>query len=68
MNPMNQEKTAGLYYNPWPVDYSAGPLRNRNPLELYRKAVWFKANPRTREYMKDLFLERYPNGEFLDAR
>jgi len=57
----------GLYYNPWKKDYSEGPLDRRTPIELYRKAVWFKANPRSADYMKELFKNNYPEGLFVDT-
>jgi hypothetical protein len=31
------------------------------------KAVWYKANPRTSDYMKALFAQRYPGAKFLDT-
>jgi len=41
---------------------------SRRPVELYRYAVWFKANPRAKEYMRTLFSERFPSGIFVDAK
>jgi hypothetical protein len=38
------------------------------PFDLYRYAVWFKANPRGKEYMHALFTERFPSGVFVDAK
>ena len=59
----------GIFSYPWPKDYEFGktPLRQGGPFELYRKAVWLKANPRREDYMKTLFLEHWPTGAFINA-
>jgi hypothetical protein len=55
-------KTIGIFSYPWKDSYNA-----RNPCELFAKTVWYKANPRNEDYMKALFLQGYPNGEFVNA-
>lgn len=58
-----ERKVVGLFHNPWRSDYDP----RRSVAELYRRAVWAKANPRDEEYMRALFAERYPGGVFVDA-
>jgi hypothetical protein len=53
----------GIFYNPWPVEFG----EKKSVGVLYRRAVWFKANPRSEEYMRALFLERMPDGIFLNT-
>ena len=55
-------KVVGIFYNPWRSEYEP----HKSLAELYRRAVWLKANPRSRSYMKELFLERYPQGRFIN--
>lgn len=54
-------KVIGIYFSSWRQNYGSS-LR-----ELYNKNVWIKANPRDEEYMKNLFLEKYPQGTFLNV-
>ena len=56
-------KVLGVFHNPWRGDYDP----RRSLAELYRRAVWLKANPRDEAYMKALFAERYPQGVFANA-
>ena len=58
-----ERKVVGLFHNPWRSDYDP----RRSVAELYRRAVWAKANPRDEAYMRALFAERYPGGVFLNA-
>ena len=59
--------TVGLYCDTW-GDGETGPLaRSRNPLHLYRRAVWFKSNPRSASAMEHLFRETWPNGRFVNV-
>jgi hypothetical protein len=53
----------GVYYSPWRERYA----HEHSLLELYRGAVRSKANPRSEEYMRALFAERWPEGEFVNA-
>lgn len=53
----------GIFHNPWRAAYRP----KESTLELYRRAVWLKANPRSEHYMKELFLERYAQGRFVNA-
>jgi hypothetical protein len=60
------ERVVGLFHSPWESDIAR--LRaSRNPLQMFRYAVWFKANPRDAAYMQKLFGERFPGAEFVDA-
>jgi hypothetical protein len=52
--------TVGVLYDPWPA-WRRGRVRR------YWSMVEFKANPRSREYMTALFLERYPAGRIVMA-
>ena len=61
-----ERRIVGLAHSPWAVD----PLRlkaSRRPLQMYRYAVWFKANPRDTAYMRQLFDERFPGAQFVDV-
>lgn len=60
-------ETLGLYLDPWPRGIE-NRKRSKNPAWLYRYAVWFKANPRSEQYMLELFGERYPDGHFVTTR
>lgn len=51
----------GIFSYPWRNDFD-----EKNPFELYRKAVHFKANPRSEDYLKALFLAHYPGGVFIN--
>ena len=55
-----ERKVLGVFHNPWRADYDP----KRSLAELYRRAVWLKANPRDEDYMRALFAERYPGGAF----
>jgi hypothetical protein len=57
----------GIFSYPWPEAYGKGPLRRRTLLELYRKAVWNKANPRREEYMMRVFDARWPEGDYVNV-
>lgn len=58
-----ERKVVGIFHNPWRSDYDP----RRSLAELYRRAVWMKANPRDEGYMRALFEERYPGGAFVVA-
>lgn len=55
-----------LFHSPWPDDGLARPGRSQ-PLALYRYAVWYKANPRSAEYMRTLALEHFPDAEWAST-
>lgn len=57
-------KTIGIFSYPWLSEYSES---RKNPINIYRKVVWYKANPRNEEYMKSLFLEKHPDGAFVNV-
>lgn len=59
------ENAIGIFYDHWARTREA-PTTWRNPFSLWRKAVWYKANPRSANYMKALLAKRYPHAEFLD--
>src|ERR1051325_7640443 len=58
-----ERRVVGIFHNPWRADYDP----RRSVAELYRRAVWLKAKPRGEDYMRALFNERYPAGEFVNA-
>jgi len=60
-------KVIGLYNSGWWKEYTFPAKPSRNPLYLLPWACWFKANPRTEDYMRTLFVERYPDGEFINT-
>ncbi len=59
--------TLGLYYDVWGHGETGPPARSRNPRQMFRRAVWFKSNPRSATAMKQLFLESFPDGQFVDV-
>ncbi|MBF0322869.1 MAG: hypothetical protein HQL62_08020, partial [Magnetococcales bacterium] len=48
----------GLFH-PWE------PPPKRLGMDLWRWAVWFKANPRDEATMHTLFRQRFPEGQFI---
>jgi hypothetical protein len=58
-------KVVGIFYYPWEDSYVKTGDPNRTLLALYKKMIWYKANPRSKDYMENLFIQRYPDGEFL---
>ena len=54
-------KVYGLFINKWPESFG------QSLSQYYKRAVYFKANPRDEEYMKSIFEERFPTGEFIDC-
>lgn len=59
-------RVVALYHNSWPQSALERPDR-RSPAALYRYAVWYKANPRSAEYMRSLLAERYPDAEWTST-
>lgn len=59
-------RVVGLFSRPWSEGLTASPPSGRNPLKMYHWAVWYKANPRDEDYMRTLFGEHYPDGEFIN--
>jgi hypothetical protein len=55
-------RTVGVLHYPLGEDYGISAARKRTPRRLYRRALWYKANPRPPAYMESLFCERYPEG------
>lgn len=62
---MNGE-IVGIFHDRW-AHVRQLPTSFRNPFGLWMKAVWYKANPRSSDYMKALFAECYPGATFLDV-
>jgi len=58
---VNDDNAIGLFLNTWPAEFG------RSPRQYYLRAVHFKANPRSKEYMQSLFMEYFPGGEFIDT-
>lgn len=59
-------EVVGIFHDRW-ARIRQLPTSFRNPFGLWMKAVWYKANPRSSDYMKALFAERYPDAIFLDT-
>lgn len=59
------ENIIGIFYDHW-TGIREAPTTWRNPFSLWRKAVWYKANPRSADYMQALLAERYPHATFLN--
>lgn len=58
------ENIVGIFRDHW-MRIREAPTTWRNPFSLWNKAVWYKANPRSADYMKALLAERYPHARFL---
>ncbi len=56
----------GLFEDNWDEDYREKLYDFSHPYRVYRSAIQFKANPRKPDYMKKLFKEHFPDGEFLN--
>lgn len=59
-----KRQVVALYHNPWPLSPLDRP-RSWNPIALYRYAVWYKANPRNLDYMRDLLSDRLPEAAWV---
>jgi hypothetical protein len=59
--------TVALFLDPWEGLAEASPSLRR-PRLLWRKAMWFKANPRSLAYMRALLAEHFPDATLLDVR
>ena len=57
--------TIAVYLDAWSDSVSIKPT-NKNLLALYKFGVWYKSNPKSREYMLGMVKERYPNVEILE--
>lgn len=58
--------TVALHYDPWAAQTGQRPA-GRNPLALYRYAVWYKANPRDADYLRALVAGRHPDAEWVEV-
>lgn len=58
--------TIALFRDPW-AGLEDAPASPRRPLLLWRKAMWFKANPRSAEYMRARVAEVLPEAQFVDV-
>jgi hypothetical protein len=59
-------KIVGLFHDPW-ESARVAPRTLRRPLALWKKAVWYRANPRSADYMKSLLAERFPDAGFIEV-
>lgn len=59
-------EVVGIFHDRW-VRVRQSPTSFRNVYGLWMKAVWYKANPRSSDYMRALLAERYPGAVFLDT-
>lgn len=59
-------RVVGLFSRPWREDLTVSAPPALNPLKMYHWAVWYKANPRDEDYMRALFNEHYPEGDFFN--
>lgn len=62
-----QHRVVGLFSYPWNKVFTVPRNTGLGLMGMYRWAVWFKANPRSEEYMRALFAERFPQGEFINV-
>jgi hypothetical protein len=59
-------RVVGVLAYPLGEDFGVGVLRNRSLRRAYRRTLLNKANPRSPQYMRELFAERCPDGEISD--
>lgn len=59
-------RIVALFHSPWPAGGLERPPRTR-PLAQFRYAVWYKANPRSADYMRALLRERLPQAEWVST-
>jgi hypothetical protein len=57
----------GVLHYPWGEDFGYQALPRKRPRRIYRRTLWWKANPRHPEYMRALFAERYPDGKLHEG-
>ena len=55
-----------VFFDPW-RGLAEASTAGRNPRLLWRKAQWFKANPRDKDYMRARLAEHRPEASFVDA-
>ena len=63
-NNLLKNKEIGLFYNPWKFTSE----HKKSVSDLYRRAVLYKANPRSEKYMRNLFAEYSPEGTFINIQ
>jgi hypothetical protein len=56
----------GVLAFPLGPDFGLSAARRRSIRRAYRRALLEKANPRSAEYMRALFAQRYPGAQILD--
>lgn len=54
------KQTVNGFFRPWDQ-----PPKTRTPMGLLHRLVWTRANPRSESYMRDLFVEHFPDGMFV---
>lgn len=60
-----RRKAVGLFRDQESRELARYMAGVRNPFELYRKTLWYKARPRSRAYMSELFRQCYPDGDLV---
>ena len=58
--------TVAVFHNAWPAQALTRPSRSELTAQ-YRYAVWYKANPRSADYMRALQRQRFPNAEWVET-
>ena len=58
--------TVAVFHNPWPAQGLKRPS-GRELLAQYHYAVWYKANPRSADYMRALQRQRFPDAEWVET-
>lgn len=61
------KRVAGIFRDPWSANHGTKLRNNGGLTDLYRKGVRLKANPRGEDYMKALFLGRWPDGIYANT-
>lgn len=59
------DEVSGLYCERFATNWEEMRFSN-NPVKRLAFATSFKSNPRSREYMENLFSRRFPNGKLLE--
>jgi hypothetical protein len=59
------KKIVGLFTDQRDTDLSRWQAGSHHPLAIYRRTLWYKARPRSEDYLRSMFDQRYPSAAFI---